>query len=187
MTQGKMTGSLKQSLDVFSCLCGDSAYPRIALGTTKWTPVESGAETRPNPPERQAERFELLKTKYWKDLIRSGSTPYQIKNENSALELVRSILDRLNPKTEEEELALELPKEVVDKGKTVPKTKAGMILERERRKNLFRFTLSMSEEEKFIQEQVDEIDRELKKLANKTTFIQRVAKVFTAAYVGSSC
>ena len=166
---------------MFSCLCGDSAYPRIALGTTKWPPsgIESpqateSATTSSYLRNQAKTRFSQLENGYWKDLIGSGSKTYQIENPASALELVHSILEKLELITEGGELKLQLQKEVVDEGKTVPKTKAGQILDkfdRESRKN--RHASTTKEEsavEKFIQKQRKEMERQRAKLAhNKKT------------------
>ena len=107
---------------MFSCLCGDFAYPNIALGTTKW-PEITGSLSR-NDAEL---RFSELENSYWKDLIMLGSMTYRIETTECALQLVRSILDKLEFTTEGGELVLQIQKEVVDEGKAVPQTKAGKI------------------------------------------------------------
>ena len=170
-----MTVSLKRSLEVFSCLCGDSAYPRIVLGTTKWPPSESPAgpqatrsrRTHGSPRDQAEGRFSQLEKRYWRELIGWGSKIYRIETEEHAFELVGLILEELEKSTKE--LELQLPKEVVDEGKAVPKTKAGKILELEGR-NRNRSSANMTEEEreaeKCIQEQLEEMDRQLAELAN---------------------
>ena len=159
---------------MFSCLCGDSAYRRIALGTTKWHHIDSGSLRK-----QDEDRFSQLKEKYWKDLIGFGSETYQIEpgSKESAIQLVCSILEKLELTTEGEEFTLQLQRELVDEGKTVPKTKAGMILEKEGRKYLNRAPAGMTEEEKLMKAQLDEIDRELKKLAIKKNPLLEWAKV----------
>lgn len=187
---------------MFSCLCGDSAYPRIALGTTKWPspviespawPQATRAETTHGSPRSQAEnRFHQLQNNYWKGLIELGSRPYQIETVESALDLVRLILDELELTTEGEELELQLQREVVDEGKSVPKTKAGKILETGGRKS--RYGASMTKEEreaeKIIQEQLEEMDRQLAELAtNKKPFshIRRTFRRLATRLFGSVC
>ena len=132
----RMTTSLKRSLAIFSCLCGESAYSRIALGTTKWPPsgigfpVGPGAEITYISPRDEAEsRFSELENDYWNDLTRLKSRTYRIDTLESALQLVRSILDELELTTGGGELVLQIQKEVVDEGKAVFQTKAGKILE----------------------------------------------------------
>lgn len=176
ITQTRMTPSLKRSLEVFSCLCGDSAYPRIALGTTKWPSIASpdesqamGAAITHDSPRDQAEtRFNLLENKYWKELIGLGSKTYRIENGDCALQLVRSILETLESTTEDGELELQLQKEVVDEGKTVPETKAGKIVEteyRNRKNQPANMTKDERAAEDFIHRQLKEMDRQLAELA----------------------
>ena len=176
---------------MFSCLCGDSAYPRIALGATKWPPSESPAgpqatraKTTHGSPRDQAEsRFSQLEKRYWKDLIGLGSINYRIETEEHAFELVGWILEMLEKTTKE--LELQPTKEVVVEGKAVPKTRAGKILELEGR-NRNRSSAHMTEEEreaeKCIQEQLDEMDRwQLAELATyKNTVFATLTKVFEA-------
>lgn len=189
ITQVKMITSLKRSLEVFSRLCGDSAYPRIALGTTKWPPSESpvGPQATHRSPREQAEiRFNELEENYWQELIGLGSRTYKIESEGDALKLVGLILDELEKTTKE--LELQLQQEVVDEGKAVPKTKAGKILELEgRNRNRYRPNMTKEERaaEECIQKQLDKMDRQLADLAtNKNTFsrisrsFRRLARVF---------
>ena len=180
---------------MFSCLCGDSAYPRIALGTTKWPPSDTespqatGAATTYGSLRNQAQtRFSQLENGYWKDLIGSGSKTYRIENRESCVQLVRSILENLLT-TEGGKVELQIQKEVVDEGKAVPKTKAGMVfdmLDREGRKN--RQASAIKEErggEKVIQQQLKEMKRQLAKLpSNKNKslrpfrFLKSVCRFF---------
>ena len=194
--QTRMTPSLKRSLEVFSCLCGDSAYPRIALGTTKWPsdaspdgPKATGAEMTHNSPRDQAEtRFVLLEKNYWEDLIGLGSKTYRIETKDCALQLVRSILETLESTTGEGKLELQLQKEVVDEGKTVPETKAGKILETECPRNRLAASMTKDERaaEKFIQRQVTEMDRQLAGLAANKNTSSRPLKWLTKVF-GSVC
>ncbi|EDR05802.1 uncharacterized protein LACBIDRAFT_302570 [Laccaria bicolor S238N-H82] len=198
ITQSKMSISLKRSLEVFSCLCGDSAYRRIALGTTKWPPSESPAgpqstrakKTHGSPRDQAESRFSQLETMYWKDLMKSGSWTYRIETEEHASELVGLILDELEKTTKE--LELQIQKEVVDEGKAVPKTKAGKILEVSRNRN--RYGASMTEEdrevERCIQAELDEMDRQLAELAtnkNKFSRVSRSFKRLATRVFGSVC
>lgn len=178
---------------MFSCLCGDFAYPRIALGTTKWPPSTAspegpqamGAEITHSSPRDQAEtRFGLLENKYWEDLIGLGSKTYRIETKDCALQLVRSILETLESTTGEGKLELQLQKEVVDEGKTVPETKAGKILETECPRNRHSSTMTKDERaaEDFIQRQVKEMDRQLAKLATNKNTSSRSLKWLTKAF-----
>jgi hypothetical protein len=183
---------------VFSCLCGDSAYPRIVLGTTKWPsseiespagPQETRTETTHGSPRKQAEeRFRQLQDNYWKDLIELGSRPYQIETvPESAQELVRSILHELESTTGGGEVKLQIQEEVVDEGKTVPKTKAGKILEMECQKNRRYASITTREEkavEKFIEKQLKEMDRQLKELATDKNTSSGPLKWLTKAFRG---
>ena len=158
---------------MFSCLCGKSAYPNIVLGTTKWP-----EKTRGRQSDQLESRLIRLENTQWKDLIRLGSKTYRIDTTQSALQLVRSILDKLELTAEAGELKLQIQKEVVDKGKAVPKTKAGKILgmDSEGRFNWNRLFLNIEEEK------LEEMDRELAELAiKKNKFshgLRRVATVF---------
>ena len=184
-----MTVSLKRSLEVFSCLRSDSAYPRIVLGTTKWPPSESPAgpqatkakKTHGSPRDQAESRFSQLEKRYWRELIGLGARAYRIETEEHAFELVRLILEELEKTTKELELQ-PFPKEVIDEGKAVPQRKAGKILEPEGR-NLKRYNANLTEEEereteKCIQEQLDEMDRQLAELAANKNGFARVSRSF---------
>ena len=155
---------------MFSCLCGDSASPSITLGTTKWPEITNSLHRN-----HAESRLSVLENCYWEYLTMLGSKTYRIDTTESALQLVRSILDKLELTTEGRELVLQIQKEVVDEGKTIPQTEVGKILEREGRKN--RYAGMTNEEkaaEKLIQKQLKEMDRELAELAeldtNENTF-----------------
>lgn len=101
----------------------------------------------------------------------SGSETYRIETVGSALELVRSILERLELMTGGRELVLQPQREVVDEGKAVPKTKVGTIVDKGDRKNRASMTQAERDAEKFIQKEKKEMDRQLKELAaHKNTF-----------------
>lgn len=151
---------------MFSCLCGKSAYPNIALGTTKWPGERRGSQS-----DRFESRLSRLENEDWKDLIRLGSKTYQIDTRQSALQLVHSILDKLELTAKAGELTLQIQKEVVDKGKAISKTKAGKILRRDLEGRL---TVE--------QEELDGMDGELAEFAikkNKFSLgLRRVATMF---------
>ena len=174
-----MTTSLKRSLEVFSCLCGDSVYPFITLGTTKWPSSPAGSqettaeETHVSLRKQAEAQFRHLQDCYWENLIKLGSRPYRIEDTESALELVRLILDKLELTTEGGELVLEIQKEVVDEGKAIFQTKRGnMWKPAEVLKNRY------AEEGKAVRKQLEEMDRELAELANNKNTFSRVGRSF---------
>ena len=179
ITVSRMIPSLQMSLEVFSLVCGHSAYPRIALGTTKWPnaqagiaspagPQATGSKIIPSSARDQAEsRFNELKQKYWNDFITAGSKTYRIENQESALQLVRSILQELELTAEGGKLILQLQEEVVDKGKGVRATKAGKKLKTGGRKKSSSMTQEEKDAQKVIQKEKKEMDRQLKLLATK--------------------
>jgi hypothetical protein len=121
-------------------------------------------------------------------LIELGSRPYQIETvPESAQELVRSILHELESTTGGGEVKLQIQEEVVDEGKTVPKTKAGKILEMECQKNRRYASITTREEkavEKFIEKQLKEMDRQLKELATDKNTSSGPLKWLTKAFRG---
>ena len=178
---------------MFSRLCGDSAYPRIALGITKWP--SSGIESPAMPQEPitattyglnkgEAERrLGMLEEKYWKDLIGLGSKTYRIATKECALQVVRSILEKLELTTKGGNLELQIQTEVVVERKTIPQTEAGKVLEPEGRKNRTKMTKEDRDAEKAIKEELKKMDRQLKELAtdkNTSSGFKWLTKVFGA-------
>ena len=63
ISDNRMAGSARKSLQTFNTMCGKAAMPRVVVGTTMWRDV---------PPHTGKQREEELKEKWWKDMIAQG-------------------------------------------------------------------------------------------------------------------
>ena len=81
------TLTTQQHFHYFEKLCGKDAFANVALITTKWLKHPSYEES-----ERQLQREEELRTKYWKNMVRHGS---YVERHDGSMESARRILTLL--------------------------------------------------------------------------------------------
>ncbi|KAG2008025.1 TKL/TKL-ccin protein kinase [Coprinopsis cinerea AmutBmut pab1-1] len=119
-----------KNLVLFKALCGQAAFDKVVLLTTKWGKFADEkiyvAESRENE----------LKTKFWKELIGNRSHPMSFRpsqgtdsghgwEEDRAWEVVDHILGKWGHRRHK---PLAIQKELVDQNKLLPQTKAGKLL-----------------------------------------------------------
>ena len=121
----RFTGTARQSLLMFSRLCGYDAMPKTVLVTTNW------------PSDRNVvleRREEEMKDEHWKSLIEKGLDVRRFqRNRDSAwdilghlLEGIPSVLSRRNDI--DKRLDLQIQAELIKLGMTIPETEAGQEL-----------------------------------------------------------
>jgi hypothetical protein len=125
-----MQGSTKRNLHMFRKLCGNDALSRVVLATTMWEDVD---ELKGAQREKKLSETE----EYWGVMMRNGSQVRRHYNtRESALELL-SYFVTSGSKTSD--MVLDIQAQMVDQGKSLDETAAGMELQaeliRERKKN----------------------------------------------------
>ena len=96
-------------------MCGEDDLDNIVLGTTKWAL---------NVPDSRL-RHEQLVAEYWKPLLDKGAKAFCIDNTaESAWKLIERIISPRAQKTLNDTV-LQIQREMVDKNKLIPETRAG--------------------------------------------------------------
>ncbi|KAI6108244.1 hypothetical protein F5141DRAFT_1215985 [Pisolithus sp. B1] len=109
----QMDGLLRESLDIFSCICGDKAAGRVRLVSTMWDRVED--------PQDAETIVSQLERNFWKPLLDAGARHMRFKNsKQSAWDIVKDLGGEGEP--------LLLQRELVDAGRTLYETFAGHTL-----------------------------------------------------------
>ena len=110
---------------MFHQLCGDKALARVILGTTNWGEVDE---------EKGKDREQELATNFLKTMIDLGSKMLRfVQTKESARAFLDAILGQLefykNEKIEND-IPLQIQKEIVEHGRSIPETAAGQELKR---------------------------------------------------------
>ncbi|KAJ4186526.1 hypothetical protein NW755_007822 [Fusarium falciforme] len=112
----RMEGSARLSLRMFRRLVGDDSLSNVILSSTHWSRVSLEESTR-----READ----LQDKFWKDLLDKGATMMRHTGDrDSALALIDALIDK-SP------VVLDIQHELVDEGKDLIDTAAGIELNKE--------------------------------------------------------
>jgi hypothetical protein len=114
ITQARMRGSFLKNYDMFTKLCGDDAMANVIFATTKWDEIVFDAGIA---------REEELKTEFWQSVLDRGSYAARFMNTQAS---AWEIINLLVPK--ERLRALLIQQELVDLGRSLPETKAGIAL-----------------------------------------------------------
>jgi hypothetical protein len=131
-----LEGSAMRNLRVFKQLCGSEAFTSVALVTTFWSHVDEIIGSEREKSLMQSEDF-------WG--LPMGSTVYRQDNGKiSAKEIVDCLIMRRRP------VVLDIQREIVDCGRTLGETAAGLELE-----------ILLAEERKKAEKQFKEIQGEL--------------------------
>ncbi|KAG1878832.1 P-loop containing nucleoside triphosphate hydrolase protein [Suillus subluteus] len=113
ITQSRMFGTMLRDLDVFRKLCGEDAEKNVIMVTTKWAKITANVGQ---------EREKDLTSVFWKEMMTHGSTTARF-DQSRPWDVMRPILAN---KTVVE--AIRIQKELVDFGKKIPETDAGIVL-----------------------------------------------------------
>jgi len=113
----RMTGSLLKNLKMFTSVCGRKAMPHVVIATTMWGKVD---------PVEGAKREEELKGDFWKDILAAGCRTERFEQTyKSAWDIVGIVAD------DGRGAVPLLPREMVDSGRRLNETEAGITLNRE--------------------------------------------------------
>ncbi|PTB58148.1 hypothetical protein M431DRAFT_78458, partial [Trichoderma harzianum CBS 226.95] len=147
----RMAGSALRNLSMFKKLCGENAYSSVVLATSMWNQV--------NEVEGAQRERELIETpKFWGHMHKKGSRVFRLdRTRESCLEIIKYILS-LGSTT-----LLELQDEIVNKGRQIEDTEAGVQLNedmiRERKKHQAELLALKTQ----MQEEMAEHDAELQR------------------------
>ena len=121
----RFTGTARQSLHMFSRLCGYHAMPRTVLVTTKWPSDDNVVLER---------REEEMKGEHWKTLIEKGLDVRRFQqNRDSAWGIISHLLEGI-PSTLlqvndiDERIDLQIQAELIKLRMAIPETEAGQEL-----------------------------------------------------------
>ncbi|GLB39698.1 putative 50S ribosome-binding GTPase [Lyophyllum shimeji] len=118
VSQDRLTAADRKSLQMVKHLCGNAAWAKVVLGTTKWDRFASEKER-----DKALKREEELKDKEWKSMIANGSQVHKFEGTpGSALRFINSFLHRYGtaPAT-----ILQIQQELAIDRKSFLKTRAG--------------------------------------------------------------
>ncbi|KAI9686052.1 MAG: hypothetical protein M1822_004035 [Bathelium mastoideum] len=118
----KMRGSAKRNLYMFQKLCGSNALNRIILASTKWEEIDENKGIL-----REKELSD--KEEFWGYMKRNGSQVLRHYNNHDSAMKILSVLAPTSPKTAN--IVLDIQSQMVDHGKHLHETTAGMELQAE--------------------------------------------------------
>jgi len=113
ISDNRMGGSPLRNLRMFGQLCGTKAVPNVVLGTTMWSKVKLDVGEQ---------REQELTTKYWAAMMDQGASMQRfLGTHGSAWQIVDGFTDLKGH-------SLLVQQEMVDVGKRLSETKAGLVL-----------------------------------------------------------
>lgn len=118
--QRRIYGSSQMNLSVFEHLIGPNAFPTVALVTNQWDTLN---DSKTDFVNREAQ----LKSIYWAKAIQDGATVMRVEGEDSNGKIIETVLMR-HFKAGAERRVLLIQKELVEKDRFIPMTKAGQQL-----------------------------------------------------------
>lgn len=153
ITDPRMSGSAVKNLELFKLICGNEAYPLVRLITTRWD------EVGPDSAEYKSciDRMRQLSddSKFFQPLLQEGA---QLLRHDMSAESGKAIVDSLL--LDEQKLALNIQKEMLDSHKTLGQTSAGLYLNREHAALAKRFETELQEIQDSLTEARKERDEE---------------------------
>ena len=111
-----MSGSSLRNLQILQKLCGESAYPHIALTTTMWDALQDSEKGASNQDEL------LSRVEWWGDMVRHQS--YVARHDGqvaTAQEIIQHLISSRDP-----DLVLAIQTEMVLQKKSLEDTSAGI-------------------------------------------------------------
>lgn len=117
----RVGGTERQNLLMFKRLCGNDAFPKVALATTFWDQVDEATGRR--------REIELTTTdEFWRTMIQKGSKVF--RHDDFARSAKRIIEHILSKRTREHPgVVTDLQREMVDQRKSLNQTAAGSTLQ----------------------------------------------------------
>ncbi|PPQ91779.1 hypothetical protein CVT25_000424 [Psilocybe cyanescens] len=179
ISQDRFTGSVRRNLEIFKHMCGQDAFSKVVIVTTKADKLE----------ESTAKQYETeLKTEYWKDMIERGVVVKSF-NRTSGYHSARPTIDHIL-RGVAQDYFLQLQTELAEDKKLLPATQAGKQLRYtlqqvlESQKTILSIEQSMAagevtsvaeaqERMKELQEQITALSAQVKALRAKSSLLKR--------------
>lgn len=121
ITSTRFSGSEKRYLETFRRICGEHAFPNVALVTTMWKSVDQSIGLR---------REVQLQTDFWADLIAKGSLVFQY---NGSADMAQAIVGQMMAN---DDVLLDIQKELSVERRKLDRTAAGSKLASQLEKHL---------------------------------------------------
>jgi hypothetical protein len=126
ITNNRMAGSGLRNIDMVKAMCGFSSYSSVALATTMWP-------TSNNPTERSSllgRETQLAQNgKFFGEFMNKGAKLFRhadnVRAKDSARNITAHLIQQSDRRTQD---ALRLQREIVDEGKPIGETEAGIII-----------------------------------------------------------
>lgn len=113
ITDVRYSGASVKTLEIFKKICGELALKNVMLVSTRWSEVDEAIG---------ALREQQLRDDFWAYMLGEGSTMARFYgNKDSAIGIVSQLVSR-------QSIVLELQRELIDEGKTLNQTVAGVFV-----------------------------------------------------------
>ena len=154
-----MTGSLKRNVEIFRELCGEGAFPNIAVLTTMWTTDIQSLEYT-----KELQREEQLRNNYLLDILDEGGLMFRVKSRSgSSIDetSAKNIFADLFNSWKDDKITLKIQYElVIDPHATLNETAAGKVLLSHMEESSELYTSQIQEIGESLQNAATEISRE---------------------------
>ena len=146
ISDDKFGGLAVKNFRMFRELCGEKTLKNVILMTNMWGRVT---------PQQGADREQQLRDKFFKAAVDKGAQicRHRANTPESAREILRKILKN-------EPLALKIQRELIDQGKDIGQTGAGVELNREIREVVEQYQSEIRELEESMRRAIEEKDEE---------------------------
>jgi hypothetical protein len=122
-----MTGTSKRNIEIFKELCGEGAYPNIAVLTAMWTMDVFNLEYT-----KELQREEQLRDNYLLDILEEGGLMFRVDSKSSSSideRSAKNIFTELFNSWKDDKITLKIQHELVnDPHATLNQTAAGKVL-----------------------------------------------------------
>lgn len=126
ITDGKLSGSLRDILEVCKQLCGDDFFPRVAFVTTMWAILNKPARVR-------YEKFNAELDRKYLRFCEQGPDIFKFYNDEPTCSAVVKHFSKLATSSDRKRDQLLLFKELSSAGSSVRRTAAGRTAQKPRR------------------------------------------------------
>jgi len=122
----RMGRTRRLNIDMFKALCGEDAFPNVAVVTSMWSTDESSREF-----EKQIEREEQLSAEYLADVLSAEGLLRRVKSKDKTtidVSSAQEIFQELFDLWKDDQITLDIQHELVNSGLRIGSTAAGKVL-----------------------------------------------------------
>ncbi|KAK6837939.1 hypothetical protein PG987_006220 [Apiospora arundinis] len=125
ITDNRVSGSALRNLRMFKELCGQDAYKHVILVTSMWNKLHEADKA--SGPERETQL--VSDNGFWKDMYERGSVVKRYYADKTSADNIIDAL--LTARNSDDNMTLQIQRELVDEHKELVTTSAGMEVNRE--------------------------------------------------------